>query len=238
MNQTKVECPACEEIAAIEQSYDADLTYKSADLHVTNLIRLCCAECGYSFETHDQHDQNIASIKKVFLDEREEYKRRHGLLTGAQIRKIRKDLGLNQQPAALLFGGGLNAFSKYENEDVVQTTAMDRLIRLISTLGHPGLELLSQITKGEAPVNLAIASGHHYLSGNSTARAQLLMPNQTRVYSLGSLATGELRNEKGKNVSLWETTSNVNNVIIELGPTGKKLQRNPATGAYFETARG
>lgn len=236
MKQIKDECPACEEIAAVEQSYDKDLTYKGADLHVEGLLQMCCAECGYSFETHDQHDLNVASIKQVFLEQREEYKRRHGLLTGAQIRKIRKELGLHQQPAAQLFGGGLNAFSKYENEEIVQTTAMDRLIRVISALGRPGVQLLSKVVKGEADNTLVLTSGHHYVSGSSTARAQLLMAKQARVYGFGiPAATGSL-DEQEKTVSFSEAASNINNVTVEFVQGAKKYQRNPVTGAYFAAA--
>ena len=57
-----------------------------------------------------------------------------GLLTGSQVRSIRKSLGLNQAEAARVFGGGPVAFSKYENDDVTQSEAMDKLLRLASRL--------------------------------------------------------------------------------------------------------
>lgn len=53
-----------------------------------------------------------------------------GLLTGAQVRALREWLGLTQAQAAQLFGGGPVAFSKYESDDVAQSEAMDKLLRL------------------------------------------------------------------------------------------------------------
>jgi HTH-type transcriptional regulator/antitoxin MqsA len=53
-----------------------------------------------------------------------------GLLSCSEILALRKRYGLNQQQAARLFGGGPVAFSKYENDDVAHSEAMDKLLRL------------------------------------------------------------------------------------------------------------
>lgn len=54
-----------------------------------------------------------------------------GLLTGAEIRSLRDKYKLTQGQAAKLFGGGPVAFSKYENDDVAHSEAMDTLLRLV-----------------------------------------------------------------------------------------------------------
>jgi HTH-type transcriptional regulator/antitoxin MqsA len=54
-----------------------------------------------------------------------------GLLTGEEITALRKQYKLTQAQAAKLFGGGPVAFSKYENDDVAQSEAMDTLLRLV-----------------------------------------------------------------------------------------------------------
>lgn len=54
-----------------------------------------------------------------------------GLLTGAEICALRDKYKLTQSHAAKLFGGGPVAFSKYENDDVSQSEAMDTLLRLV-----------------------------------------------------------------------------------------------------------
>ena len=57
-------------------------------------------------------------------------KRVDGLLTGKEVRELRRYLGLKQNEAAKVFGGGPVAFSKYEADDVAQSEAMDKLLRL------------------------------------------------------------------------------------------------------------
>ncbi len=54
-----------------------------------------------------------------------------GLLTGDEIRSLRDKYKLTQSQAAKLFGGGPVAFSKYENDDVAHSEAMDTLLRLV-----------------------------------------------------------------------------------------------------------
>lgn len=53
-----------------------------------------------------------------------------GLLTGQQVRELRKKWALSQEEAAKVFGGGPVAFSKYEADDVMQSDAMDKLLRM------------------------------------------------------------------------------------------------------------
>ncbi|WP_394181394.1 type II toxin-antitoxin system MqsA family antitoxin [Marinomonas posidonica] len=57
-------------------------------------------------------------------------KQAQGLLTGEQVRKLRKRWGLSQDEAAKVFGGGPVAFSKYETDDIMQSDAMDKLLRV------------------------------------------------------------------------------------------------------------
>jgi len=55
-----------------------------------------------------------------------------GYLKSDEVKAIRKKLGLTQAQAAVLFGGGPNAFSRYERGEVRQTKALDRLLRLLA----------------------------------------------------------------------------------------------------------
>lgn len=64
-----------------------------------------------------------------------------GLLASGDIRRIRKKLKLNQKRAGALFGGGPNAFSRYELGKTTQPKAIDQLLRLLDR--HP--ELLSEV---------------------------------------------------------------------------------------------
>lgn len=82
-----------------------------------------CSECGVEAVLADQ-------IKRNDCRTRDAWRKADGLLTGAEIVVLREKLGLTQQLAAKYFGGGANAFSKYERGEVIQSAAMDKLMRL------------------------------------------------------------------------------------------------------------
>ena len=82
-----------------------------------------CNQCGEEIITTEQIHANEARV-------REAKKKLDGLLSCEEIRAIRIRLKLTQEEAAKVFGGGVNAFSKYERGEVTQSAAMDKLIRL------------------------------------------------------------------------------------------------------------
>lgn len=55
----------------------------------------------------------------------------------AELRRIRKDLGLTQKKAAELFGGGVNAFSEYERGVTQPSKSTVVLLHLLDK--HPDL---------------------------------------------------------------------------------------------------
>ena len=57
------------------------------------------------------------------------------------ILNVRKKLNLDQQQAAEIFGGGINAFSRYENGKTQPPLALIKLLKLLDH--HP--ELLNEI---------------------------------------------------------------------------------------------
>lgn len=66
------------------------------------------------------------------------------LLTGDEIRAIRDKYQITQAQAAKLFGGGPVAFSKYENDDVAHSDAMDTLLRLVRRSEESFWELVEE----------------------------------------------------------------------------------------------
>lgn len=131
----EITCQVCESSAANVEQYSDIVEFKGIDVHVEGLQRTVCLECGYTFATSAQHDSNVDTVRAAFVQQRAQAKRVMGRLTGEQIRAIRTDLGLSQQEAADLFGGGVNAFSRYENEEVVQPASVDGFLRLAAHLG-------------------------------------------------------------------------------------------------------
>lgn len=84
-----------------------------------------------------------------------------GLLSGAEIRALREQLGITQDQAARLFGGGPKAFSKYETDDIAHSESMNTLLCLVRQSEDVFRELLA--LKGmtdEVPARAATAKRH------------------------------------------------------------------------------
>lgn len=62
------------------------------------------------------------------------YRGRYDLLSGAEIRALREQLGLTQQGLARLLRLGVNTLSRWEAGRVVQTASLDVLLRLLRDL--------------------------------------------------------------------------------------------------------
>jgi HTH-type transcriptional regulator/antitoxin MqsA len=121
MKTTKEICPMCDEGVLNSLDRRETLNYKGNEV-ILDLEYSDCPVCGMELVTPPQSKRN----ESVFRD----FKRKvDGLLTGAEIYSARKKLSLTQEIAAKIFGGGPNSFSKYERGEVVQSVAMDKLIR-------------------------------------------------------------------------------------------------------------
>lgn len=125
-------CPLCGVGTLEERTQTSRLEHKGVELEIEGMRYSYCPECESEQTSPDQLDFNAGLVKAAYVRERLIVKAKKSLLTGTAIRGLREMLGLTQQEAARLFGGGPNAFSKYENEDVVQSVSMDRLLRLVA----------------------------------------------------------------------------------------------------------
>lgn len=101
---------------------DEILKYKGAEMPY-QLAYSVCQNCGREFISTAQIKANDCRV-------REAKKIHDGLLSAEQIKQAREALGLTQAQASQVFGGGRNAFSKYERAEVAQSVAMDKLIRV------------------------------------------------------------------------------------------------------------
>ncbi|CAH9054202.1 hypothetical protein PSECIP111951_00984 [Pseudoalteromonas holothuriae] len=99
-----------------------DISYKGNILAVSMEYSVC-DDCQREFVSKQQILNNDARV-------RDAKKKADGLLTSSEIHEARITLGLTQESASLVFGGGKNAFSKYERAEVSQSVAMDKLIRI------------------------------------------------------------------------------------------------------------
>jgi len=148
-------CPACGSDRLSLMSTPESVEFKGAHVHVARILSTTCESCEYSFATNEQHDANVAAARTAHVEQRAAVKIAKGLLTGAELRAAREGLGLNQKEAAELFGGGPVAFSKYENEDVTQSVAMDRLVRMVGHMGAFGVATLREASSAKPMVATA-----------------------------------------------------------------------------------
>jgi HTH-type transcriptional regulator/antitoxin MqsA len=121
-------CPVCEQGALSPQVYSDDFQHAGKSLRVDGLERYLCDVCGADPILTDQIRRNQVRVCDA-------KRQTDGYLTSDEIRELRERLQLSQPEAAILFGGGPNAFSKYERGEVIQSLAMDRLLRC--TLAFP-----------------------------------------------------------------------------------------------------
>lgn len=98
-----------------------------------------CESTGDFFEEEDQ-------LKVNFLDMKNTYREKVGLLTTNQIRKIRDKYGITQRDLSLLLGWGTRTIMRYEKCQV-QDTAHDTILRKLDSNPDCFLQLL-QAGKG------------------------------------------------------------------------------------------
>lgn len=121
LNDLKV-CNACGEGHLHPSTWEGDFRHYDGTIHVAGLQCHRCDVCDADPVFPDQ----IAFNEKRIADAK---RKETGRLVGREVRVLREQLGLTQQQAATLFGGGANAFSKYERGEVMQSVAMDRLMK-------------------------------------------------------------------------------------------------------------
>ncbi len=122
---TDLLCPVCESGKLTVRTHVGQFSYKGQNLSVPGLEYCECDSCGADPVMANQAKRNqvkIADAKRAS----------DKLLCSQEIVEIRRNLGLTQHAASAVFGGGLNAFSKYERGEVLQSEAMDRLLRVAS----------------------------------------------------------------------------------------------------------
>jgi HTH-type transcriptional regulator/antitoxin MqsA len=119
-------CPICGEGHLQHLTSKNCVDYKGHSTELDMQYSVCDA-CG-----SEQADSvQLRANKRAMMAFR---KRVDGLLTGVEVRALRERLGIKQAEAACIFGGGPVAFSKYESDDVAQSEAMDKLLRLAAAV--------------------------------------------------------------------------------------------------------
>lgn len=127
-------CPLCGgDVERQIRTYAID--YKHLQKYV-DLPGLYCtnAECGEGMVEESAWEE----VERVKAELKAEYL---GVMTPEKIRAVRTKLKLSQRRAGQIFGGGPNAFQKYETGKVTISQSMNNLLRLVSKYPELMVEL-------------------------------------------------------------------------------------------------
>jgi len=111
------------------------INYKHLQSYV-DLPGLYCtnAECGEGMVEESAWED----VERVKAELKAEYV---GVMTPEKIREVRTHLNLSQRRAGQIFGGGPNAFQKYETGKVTISQSMNNLLRLVAKYPELMVEL-------------------------------------------------------------------------------------------------
>ena len=157
-------CPLCGEGHVTLQVEQVENEYKGQKALLPQHFKQC-NHCGSDFAGAAEAKLN----KRALMAWRKQV---DGLLTGREITALRTQYKLTQAQAAQLFGGGPVAFSKYENDDVAQSEAMDTLLRVVRRSADAFRALLEE--KGMPEVSAEVAQ-------TNRPALRLLDTNQYRI---------------------------------------------------------
>jgi len=117
-------CPICGEGTLKKTIGPETFTYKGEALTVPDYVTYACPAC-------DEAIVDNISLKESGKLLKDFQRKVDNLLTGEQIKAIRKKLGLTQEELAEIIGGGKKALARYESGKVCQSRGMDNLLRIL-----------------------------------------------------------------------------------------------------------
>jgi len=126
-----MKCPACGAAKLVHDTRDLPYTYKGETTIIPAVTGDFCPACAESI-------LDAAESDRVMKEMREFSKQVNAAIVDPQfIASVRKKLKLDQREAAEIFGGGANAFSRYENGKTKPPLALVKLLKVLDR--HPDL---------------------------------------------------------------------------------------------------
>lgn len=126
-----MKCPVCGAAELMQDTRDLPYTYKGEATIIPAVTGEFCPACDevlLNREQGDRYSELLGTFQRqvnaAFVDPH-------------YITRVRRKLDLDQRQAAELFGGGVNAFSRYENGKTKPPLALVKLFKLLDR--HPDL---------------------------------------------------------------------------------------------------
>jgi HTH-type transcriptional regulator / antitoxin MqsA len=131
-----MKCPSCGAAELVQDTRDTPYVYKGEPTTLPAVIGDFCPACGEAV-LDAKESRRVNTLMREFNQQVNA-----AIVDPAFIMTVRKKLDLDQRQAAQIFGGGVNAFSRYENGKTKPPLALVKLLRVLDR--HP--ELLTEIT--------------------------------------------------------------------------------------------
>lgn len=131
-----MKCPTCGKAKLVHDTRNMPYTYKGEPTILPAVTGDYCPDCG---EVVLDRKESVR-IGELMLEFNKQVNA--SIVDPAFITSVRKKLKLDQREAAEIFGGGVNAFSRYENGKTKPPLSLVKLLKVLDR--HP--DLLSEIT--------------------------------------------------------------------------------------------
>ena len=126
-----MKCPVCGAAELIHDTRDLPYAYKGETTVIPAVTADFCPAC-------DESITDMAETERVMSEMKAFHKQVNAAIVDpAFIVQVRKKLALGQREAAEIFGGGVNAFSRYETGKTKPPLALVQLFKLLDR--HPDL---------------------------------------------------------------------------------------------------
>lgn len=130
-----MKCPVCGAAKLIHDTRDLPYIYKGETTIIPAVTGDFCPAC-------DESILDAVESERVMREMRAFSKQVNASIVDPDfIASVRKKLALDQREAAEIFGGGVNAFSRYENGKTKPPLALVKLLKVLDR--HP--DLLSEV---------------------------------------------------------------------------------------------
>ena len=130
-----MKCPVCGSAELVHDTRDIPHIYKGETTVIPAVTGDFCLSCGEVI-LDKEHGDRLRQLMGIF-----QRQVNASIVDPSFIANVRKKLSLDQREAAELFGGGINAFSRYENGKTKPPLALVKLFKVLER--HP--DLLNEI---------------------------------------------------------------------------------------------
>ncbi|MFA7494946.1 MAG: type II toxin-antitoxin system MqsA family antitoxin [Acidithiobacillus sp.] len=126
-----MKCPVCGAAELVYDTRDMPYTYKGETTIIPSVTGDYCPACAESLLDASETDRVMREMRSFSRQVNA------AIVDPGFIVRVRKELALDQRQAAEIFGGGVNAFSRYETGKTKPPLSLVKLLKVLDK--HPDL---------------------------------------------------------------------------------------------------